>query len=202
MNSSPTHAHHRYVINFRNYPLRRDKEIEPTWQDSSDKTRIRLLQRGIVPYDYPNPVAADWSELLRIVKDKVYPQRVRNNDETARNLWWRFLRPRPSLYSAINGLRRVLAISRVGQHASFTFLPNNIVYADRLIVFPFDSYSAFCTLQSRVHEIWARTFGSTLKDDLTYTPSDCFETFPFPTDWSDLSNLILWECNTTIFELL
>ena len=30
------------------------------------------------------------------------------------------------------------------------------------------------------HEVWARFFGSTLKDDLRYTPSDCFETFPFP----------------------
>jgi hypothetical protein len=35
-------------------------------------------------------------------------------------------------------------------------------------------------MQSRVHEIWARFFSSTLKDDLNYTPSDCFETFPFP----------------------
>jgi hypothetical protein len=28
--------------------------------------------------------------------------------------------------------------------------------------------------------VWARFFGSSLKDDLRYTPSDCFETFPFP----------------------
>jgi hypothetical protein len=35
-------------------------------------------------------------------------------------------------------------------------------------------------LQSRVHEVWARTFGSSMKDDLRYTISDCFETFPFP----------------------
>ena len=25
-----------------------------------------------------------------------------------------------------------------------------------------------------------------MKDDLRYTPSDCFETFPFPTAWDDL----------------
>ena len=28
-----------------------------------------------------------------------------------------------------------------------------------------------------------RFFGSSLEDRLRYTPSDCFETFPFPTDW-------------------
>jgi hypothetical protein len=35
-------------------------------------------------------------------------------------------------------------------------------------------------LQCRFHEVWARFFSSSLKDDLSYTPSDCFETFPFP----------------------
>jgi hypothetical protein len=38
-------------------------------------------------------------------------------------------------------------------------------------------------MQSRTHEIWARFFGSSIKDDLRYTPSDCFETFPFPDQW-------------------
>ena len=28
-----------------------------------------------------------------------------------------------------------------------------------------------------------RFFASTMKDDLRYTPSDCFETFPFPDTW-------------------
>src|SRR5439155_21585559 len=28
-----------------------------------------------------------------------------------------------------------------------------------------------------------RFFGSSMKDDLRYTPSDCFETFPFPENW-------------------
>lgn len=28
--------------------------------------------------------------------------------------------------------------------------------------------------------IWARFFSSSMKDDLRYAPSDCFETFPFP----------------------
>jgi hypothetical protein len=40
----------------------------------------------------------------------------------------------------------------------------------------------FTVLQSRGHEVWARTFSSTLKDDLAYAPSDCFETFPFSID--------------------
>jgi hypothetical protein len=44
-------------------------------------------------------------------------------------------------------------------------------------------------MQSRVHEVWARFFGSSLEDRLRYTPSDCFETFPFPAEWQDDATL-------------
>ena len=75
-------------------------------------------------------------------------------------------------------------MSRVGQHGSVTFLSDDMVYGDSLIVFPLPTHAAFCALQSRPHEIWARFFGSSMKDDLRYTPSDVFETFPFPWDWA------------------
>jgi hypothetical protein len=55
-----------------------------------------------------------------------------------------------------------------------------MIYNNKLNVMPFSNYSPFAILQSRIHEIWARAFSSTLKDDLAYAPSDCFETFPFP----------------------
>ena len=42
------------------------------------------------------------------------------------------------------------------------------------------NFARFRRLQSRIHEVWARFFASTLEDDLRYTPSDCFRTFPFP----------------------
>ena len=103
--------------------------------------------------------------------------------------WWQFLRPRPELHSAIANLERVLAISRHGDHGAFTFLPNPTVYSDALIVFPFETLEAFCILQSRPHEVWARLFGSSIKDDLRYTPSDCFETFPFPDNWENRADL-------------
>ena len=35
-------------------------------------------------------------------------------------------------------------------------------------------------MQSTIHEIWARRFSTTLEIRLTYTQTDCFETFPFP----------------------
>ena len=64
-----------------------------------------------------------------------------------------------------------------------------MVFANTLVVFPFQTYAAFCSLQSRPHEIWARFLGSSMKDDLRYTPSDCFETFPFPERWGTQPDL-------------
>jgi hypothetical protein len=59
-------------------------------------------------------------------------------------------------------------------------MPADLKFADSLIVFIFETFGAFAAIQSRAHEFWARFFASSLKDDLRYTPSDCFETFPFP----------------------
>ena len=186
VNTSPTHAHHRYVINFRDYPLRRE-DLGSQWVDADKDQRREWLRRGIVPLDYPAPVAADWPELLAIIEERVRPERAKlTKNAIGRKramFWWQYGSPAKELYSSIARLDRVLAISRLGQQGAFAFLSSRAVFADRLIVFPYDNYSAFCALQSRPHEIWVRFFGSTMKDDLLYTPSDCFETYPFPRSW-------------------
>ncbi len=186
VNTSPTHAHHRYVINFRDYPLRR-KELGATWQDTDDGQRQQWLRVGIVPLDYPAPVAADWPDLLTIVEERVKPARAHlTNNPIGRKrsqFWWLYGSLAKELYASIASLDRVLVISEVGQHGAFAFLPSNMAFSHTLNIFPLDTYAAFCALQSRPHEIWARFFGSSLGDQLRYTPSDCFETFPFPETW-------------------
>lgn len=187
VNTSPTHAHHRYVINFRDWPLRRE-ELGELWAEAEENRRREWLRGGVVPVDYPGPVAADWSELLAIVEQRVKPQRLalpqKNNINRDASLrWWRFLAYRQGLHADITEIDRVLVISRVGQSAAFAFLPTGMAYSEQLVIFPFETHAALCTLQSRPHEIWARFLGSSMKDDLRYTPSDCFETFPFPDDW-------------------
>ncbi|MDD1469472.1 class I SAM-dependent DNA methyltransferase, partial [Dolichospermum sp. ST_sed5] len=94
VNSSPTHSHRRYVINFG--------------EMSEEEAR-----------EYP--------DLMNIVEEKVKPARLAQNREIRARYWWRFGETTPALYQAISQLNRVLVVSRVGQHGSFTFLPNNIV---------------------------------------------------------------------------
>ncbi|MBV6457222.1 MAG: hypothetical protein HONBIEJF_00329 [Fimbriimonadaceae bacterium] len=123
-----------------------------------------------------------WPDLMAIVASKVRPDRLKQNDAGAKDRWWQFIRPRPEMRAAIAGFGRVLTVARVSRTCAFTFVPVGMVYSLDLIIFAVAS-PAFGILQSRPHEVWARFFGSSLKDDLRYTPTDCFETFPLPSDW-------------------
>jgi hypothetical protein len=58
-----------------------------------------------------------------------------------------------------------------------------------MAAFALHRYSEFAAMQSRPHEVWARFLCSSMKDDLRYAPSDCFDTFPFPEDFKDDSTL-------------
>jgi hypothetical protein len=149
VNSSPTHKHHRYVINFG--------------ERSEEECRRA------------------WPKLLGIVEKKVKPGRLVQNREIRARYWWRFGETCPALYSAIDGYSKVMATARVSQTAGFCLLDSRQVFSEMLIAFTASSTFWFALLQSRAHDLWSRLFASSMKDDLRYTPSDCFETFPFPT---------------------
>ncbi len=159
VNTSPTHAPARYVINFG--------------ERSEEECRRR------------------WPELLAIVEARVKPERIESARRSKSShgaraaVWWQHYHSAHHLFAAIAPLERVLVINcGATPHLAFAFLPARMVFANTLAVSALSTYAAFCALQSRPHETWARFFGSSMKDDLRYTPSDCFETFPFPGNWS------------------
>ena len=136
----------------------------------------------------------NWPLLAEIVKRKVKPERDllgdNPNNVPLKRRWWAYQAHRPELYERVWKLERVLVNSQTSGHLAFAFLPPCWIYSQKLNVFEISSFSGFCVVQSRVHEIWARFFGSSLKDDLCYTPSDCFETYPFPADFSGSTSLV------------
>jgi hypothetical protein len=188
VSDSPSHAHHRFVINFEDFPLRR-KETGHSWLGLTEETQRAQLREGIVAPDFPGSVAADWPDLLAIVEERVRPMRATDKRENYRDRWWRFAENRPGLNGALRQVSRTIAISRHSQMLPFSSLPSGIVPAESLVVIALPTQAAFAVLQSRVHEVWARLMGSSIKDDLRYTPSDCFETFPFPNDCETQSAL-------------
>ena len=63
-----------------------------------------------------------------------------------------------------------------------SFVPTGWIYSEQVVIFAFDDNFHFALLQSNIHEAWLRKRASTMRTDIRYTPSDCFETFPFPQD--------------------
>lgn len=128
--------------------------------------------------------AAEWSDLLSIVKDRVKPERDgRDHNAVAqrqKRYWWLYRSDVPELRAAIVGLGRCLVTARLSKHLMLSFQPTNRIFSEQVYVFALDGATAFAVLQSRVHEPWVRLLSSSLEDRLRYAASDCFETFPFP----------------------
>jgi hypothetical protein len=129
--------------------------------------------------------SSQWPDLLAIVEHAVKPERDRLPQKNSVNVdrrrrWWQFAGRSPEMYRAIAPLKRCLLCAQTTKHLALAFLPTARVFDQKLCVFPFDSYSPFAVLQSQVHVVWAWLLSATMKTDLSYAPSACFDTFPFP----------------------
>ncbi len=72
---------------------------------------------------------------------------------------------------------------RVGKHRVFQWAVLPTYASDATVTFTSGENVMFGILHSRVHELWARSQGTQLREvesGFRYTPSSCFETFPFP----------------------
>jgi hypothetical protein len=154
INTSPDQSFHRYVINFG----------------------TRSLEE-----------AEAWPELLQRVRTIVKPARDRLGNNAvalqAKKIWWRFWAPRPELQQRLGEIKRCLVTAIVSKHLMFSFQPTDRVFSHKLQVFVFEDYARFAVLQSRVHVAWAWLLSSTMRNaGINYSASDCFDTFPFPSD--------------------
>jgi hypothetical protein len=82
--------------------------------------------------------------------------------------------------SSTSAHRYALCQVMISKYLAISIVPTNIVFSHRLVVFTVDADKFFPLLQSSIHEVWARKYGGTLETRMSYTPSDAFETFPFP----------------------
>ena len=97
--------------------------------------------------------------------------------------WWLPERPRPEMRDALRGLDRYIATVRHSKHRIFAWLPVEVLPDSALVVAARNDDYTFGVLQSRVHELWSRGQGTQVREvesGFRYTPTTCFETFPFP----------------------
>ncbi len=155
--------------------------VKPSW-NGLDATR-RPRDGWII--DFGTTLSEDDAALyeapFEYVVKHVKPERETNGDNIVRINWWRHGRPRPAMRSALTDLPRYIATSAVSKHMFFVWVPACTLPDKALIVIARADDTTFGILHSRFHELWSLGLCSSLEDRPRYTPTTCFETFPFPT---------------------
>ncbi|MBN1452652.1 MAG: class I SAM-dependent DNA methyltransferase [Anaerolineales bacterium] len=120
---------------------------------------------------------------FEFVKLTVKPVRDKVRNQREKTYWWLHRRPAPDMRIAIQNLQRFMVTPAVSKHRVFAWLSGNSIPDHQLHVIARDDDYFFGILHSIVHELWARATGTQLREaesGFRYTPSTCFETFPFP----------------------
>ncbi len=174
------------------------EELVQRWAGNADRIRPYIggqevnnsprhdFDRFVIDFgDMSLDHASQWFDLISIVRARVKPERDGVRRETHRRFWWHFGDKRPALGESLRHVGRCLVNSQVSKHLVFAWQPTDRVFGHTLYVYPIDGNAWFAVLQSRVHERWAWLLSSSLEGRLRYSPTDCFETFPFPADMAD-----------------
>jgi hypothetical protein len=123
--------------------------------------------------------AQAYPRAIAILRERVKSERDMNKDQFRREHWWLLGRPVLAMRQAIQGLSRYIAGNRIGKRFLFAWQEPNVCPSDLTNVFAFEDDYAMGVLTSVVHQTWAHSESSTLRVDLRYTPTSCFETFPW-----------------------
>ena len=128
-------------------------------------------------------IAARFQEPFSYIETKVKPERLNNRRKSLAKWWWIHGEPRPALRKALAGLRRFIITPEVSKHRIFVWMDTANLADHQTRVFAVDDDCSWGVLQSRFHEVWALAQGTQLREKesgFRYTPTTCFETFPFP----------------------
>ena len=133
--------------------------------------------------DMTEEQAALYEAPFEYVKEHIRPIRVENRDRQRRTFWWRLGRSGEDLRTSVKSLNRFMVTPRVSKHRLFVWVDKDTLPDSATIAIAHDDDYFFGVLHSRFHEVWARAMGTQLREaesGIRYTPTTCFETFPFP----------------------
>ena len=172
----------KQVLSHPNPDGRPNSDVVRPWINGSDITR---RPRGMWIIDFPpgTPIeeAALYEAPFEYVKQAVKPRR--DSSRTTISQWWHHERPRVEMRAAMSGLDRYIVTPRVSKHRLFVWVSTDTLPDSAVIAFAQDDDYFFGVLHSRIHELWARSQGTQLREvesGFRYTPRSTFETFPFP----------------------
>jgi type II restriction/modification system DNA methylase subunit YeeA len=127
--------------------------------------------------------ASQYAAPFSVIAKRVEPVRSKNSDRWLKENWWRPQRMRSEMRAAVAPLSRFIVTPTTSKHRVFVWLSDPVLPDHKLVVIARDDSGFFGVLQSRIHEVWARSIGTQLREresGLNYNVNTSFETFPFP----------------------
>lgn len=114
------------------------------------------------------------------VETSVKPDRATRNADVRKTPWWLFLRTRPAMRQAIKDLDEMIVLAQVSNTLQPAVVSTKIVPSHKVVVFASSSRFLLTLLASSVHYLWAQKYTSSMRTDLSYSPTDVFITLPLP----------------------
>ena len=160
-----------------------NSDVVVPWVNGRDITQ-RPSGRWIIEFgDRSQDAAARYEAPFQVVSERVKPEREQNRISIHREFWWLHLRPRPAMQAALRALNRYLVTPRVTKYRLFVWLSLPTMPDSAVIAVASSDDNWLGIMHSRPHETWARAQGTQVREresGFRYTPTTCFETFPFP----------------------
>jgi type II restriction/modification system DNA methylase subunit YeeA len=157
-----------------------NSDVLVPWANGLTVTR-RMPPMWIIDFGLRDEVTASaYKAPFAHLRQHVEPERTKNKRETYAKYWWRHVEARPAMLRALAPLPRFLTTVAIAKHGLFAWLERPLLPDHQLFAFATSDDAFFGVLQSRVHRLWALKQGTRLETRPRYTPTTCFETFPFP----------------------
>ena len=158
-----------------------NSDVLKPWINGLDVTR-RPRDMWIVDlgWEMSEDEAALYEKPFAHVRERVFPERQKNRREAYKKFWWRHVEARQGMHAALGNLSGYIATPTVAKHRLFVKAALPTLPDHQLIAIARDDDTTFGILHSRFHELWSLRMGTSLEDRPRYTPTTCFETFPFP----------------------
>ncbi len=158
-----------------------NSDVIKRWMIGRD---INQVSRNMWIIDFgvnmPEAEAALYEAPFEYILANVKPTRIKNRMKRRAERWWLHGSAAPQMRQALAGLKRYIGTSMVSRHRMFAWIDGDVLPDATIIVFARDDDYFLGMLHSRIHGVWASVLGTQLESRPRYTPTTCFETFPFP----------------------
>jgi hypothetical protein len=177
----------REAVGFMDRPNpngRPNSDVIVPWINGLDVTR-RNRHVWIIDFGVNRSMteASGYERPFEYIKENVRPDRQNNKRQAYKERWWIHVEARPAMLNALARHSRFIVTARVAKHRLFVWMESPTLPDCQVIAFARSDDYFFGVIHSRSHEVWARAQGTQVREresGFRYTPTTCFETFPFP----------------------